>query len=190
MVYAKRVVVAAALGLALSACASASPCPCEGEHEQARSAEAKASAGDESAQRDEVDDVEAAEAMEPIVGSREEATRRVAPNDEAAIVWLAEGENAYVGEMTLAPGAAVPTHHHGSEEYLFIQEGGGVLTIEGDDHELTAGTVVAVPSNSEHSYVNGEKTTVAVQVFADPEGAQRFLEWEESEADLVDSDEK
>lgn len=123
--------------------------------------------------------------MEPILHSVDEATQRTSPNGETSITWLAQGKNAYVGTISLTPGAIVPLHRHQSEEYLFIQQGGGVLTIEGVEKELRPGTIVAIPSNAEHGYVNGPEKTVAFQVFAEPGGEDRFLEWPETDADSI-----
>ena len=128
-----------------------------------------------------VDDAEAtsdnAGAIDAVVLSVDDADHRVAPNGETSVVWLAQGENAYVGQITLAPHTEVPLHRHDSEEYLYITEGSGVMTIDGQDYLLEPGTMVLVPRGAEHGFVNGDETTRAFQVFASPEGAQRFLEW-------------
>ncbi|MFU8802381.1 MAG: cupin domain-containing protein [Bradymonadaceae bacterium] len=132
---------------------------------------------------------EALEPIEPIVQSIDDVKPRVSPTGETTVLWLASGEKAYLGKIALAPGAVVPLHRHESEEYLYIVEGGGVMTIEGKEYELAPGTVVLVPTGFEHGYVNGPAPTKALQVFAAPDGAARFLEWAESdEPPVVDDD--
>lgn len=150
-------------------CSSAQPCP----DESTPAAEPTPDAEPDSTE----------DPIDPIVTTFEASKRRTSPNGETSIVWLAEGQHAYIGEISLQPDATVPLHRHDSEEYLFIQEGGGVMTIEGEEYELSPGSVVAVPSNAEHGYQNGPETTVAIQVFASPEAAQRFLEWAETDTE-------
>ena len=165
--------VAVCGALSLSACATQQPCP-----ELAPTAQTPASSAEDSSAE------EQAHQAEPIVLNFADAPRRVAPNEEVSIVWLAQGNNAYLGELNLAPETVVPPHQHDSEEYLFIIEGGGVLTIDGQEHELTPGTAVLIPAATQHSYVNGDHHTIAFQIFADPQGAQRYLEWTEIDEPL------
>jgi mannose-6-phosphate isomerase-like protein (cupin superfamily) len=121
---------------------------------------------------------------EPIVRSRQAIAHRVAPNQQTSVQWLASGEHAYLGRITLSPNAEVPLHQHDSEEYLYILSGGGVMTIDGQQHVLEPDMVVFVPGRTPHSFVNGPEITEAVQVFASPEGAQRFLSWPESDTGI------
>ena len=123
---------------------------------------------------------EALPEIAPLVQQREEASHRVAPHGAITIRWLASGTNAYLGELYIEPGTVVPPHQHSSEEYLLILEGGGVLTIEGVDYQLGPGSVALIPARHEHSFVNGPEPTLATQVFASPEGALRYLDWEEA----------
>lgn len=118
---------------------------------------------------------------EKVVVSKDDATSRISPDEDVSIVWLAEGNNAYVGELRIKAGAEVPDHDHESEEYLYVKQGGGVLTLDGEDHDLSEGTAVLIPEGAEHSFVNGDEMTVALQVFSSPDGAQRYLDWEEGE---------
>ncbi len=126
--------------------------------------------------------------VDPAVQSVEDATHRVSPDERTTIAWLAEGANAYLGKISLAPETEVPLHTHESEEYLYILEGGGVMTIDGKEYDLGPGMAVAVPAGVEHGFVNGSEPTVAVQFFADSEGAQRFLQW--SKVDTVEPQEE
>ena len=114
---------------------------------------------------------------DPMVGSFDDAPRFLSPTEEIAVVWLAEGKNAYLGELVLAPGTEVPIHTHQSEEYLLFMHGGGVMTVDGQEVEVGPGSVILVPADTEHAFVNGPHETVAIQVFASPEGAQRYRDW-------------
>ena len=161
----------------ITACATAAPCDCDDvahspatEQEQAQ-AQAQESPAEQAA----------AQPVDPVVLSAADVPLRVSPDGSTSVTWLAEGANAYVGLITLSPGTEVPLHTHESEEYLYILEGGGLMTIDGQDYPLEAGMVVAVPSHTEHGFVNGPEDTLAVQIFADSEGAQRFLEWAEAD---------
>lgn len=179
---AKMIATAAAMAvmaLGSMACSTASPCPQECNPAPA-TAEEPELVEVENTSPEEVVEV-AEEPVEPFVGSFDDSVARISPDDRVGVLALAEGRNAYVGQISLAPDTEVPLHRHESEEYLFILEGGGTMTIEGEQYELAAGSMVAVPSNAEHGFVNGPRRTVAFQVFAIPDAAHRFLEWEELE---------
>ena len=158
MEFVGRVITLSFVALFLAGCATAQPCLCdEGGHSEA-GVEEKAQA-------------------EPSVLGFNDAPRHVAPGGEISVALLAEGLNAYIGEISLAPGTEVPVHTHESEEYLFFIEGGGIMTLAGVDYEVGPGTMVTVPEGTEHGFVNGPEASVAFQIFSSPEGAQRFKEW-------------
>lgn len=100
------------------------------------------------------------------------------PSGKASIAALAQGENAFIGRLTLAPGGAVPTHRDATEEYIHVLAGGGVLTIDGVEHALAPGHTVYMPAQAEVSYANGDEELVAIQVFAGPEPAAKYQSWE------------
>ena len=83
-----------------------------------------------------------------------------------------------MGVLRLAPGAAVPKHRDPAEEYLFVLEGSGTLTIDGIIHEITPGTYIFMPQNAEVSFQNGTLPFVAVQVFAKPHPSEKYEGWE------------
>lgn len=101
----------------------------------------------------------------------------VAPSGKARVLKLAQGKNAVLSLLTLEPGAPVPFHRDSTEEYLFIQEGGGSLTLDGATHELTAGSVVYMRAGAEVAFLNGPRQTIALQVFAGPEPAVKYDSW-------------
>ncbi len=165
-----RVITLSFVALFLTGCATAQPCLCdEGGLSEAGVEEKAQPAG--------VPHTSA----EPSVLSFIDAPRHIAPGGEISVALLAEGLNAYIGEISLAPGTEVPVHTHESEEYLFFIEGGGIMTLAGVDYEVGPGTMVTVPEGTEHGFVNGPEASVAFQIFSSPEGAQRFKEWPRAE---------
>ena len=77
----------------------------------------------------------------------------------------------------MKPGTAIPKHRDPTEEYIYILEGSGEITIEGKPHKVTAGQAIYMPAQAEVSFVNGDKPLVGLQVFAGPESAEKYLKW-------------
>ena len=90
---------------------------------------------------------------------------------------MAQGRNAFVGELWLAAGAAVPVHRDATEEYLVVLEGHGTLMLDGVEHPVGPGTSIYMPANAEVSYVNGPEPFRALQVFAGPSPAAKYDAW-------------
>ena len=105
------------------------------------------------------------------------APKATAPNGKGQITILARGQNAFLGKLEMDGGGAVPTHRDATEEYIHVLEGGGTMTIDGQTHEISAGTTIYMPANAEVSYQNGEQKMVAIQVFAGPEPAAKYDSW-------------
>jgi quercetin dioxygenase-like cupin family protein len=115
--------------------------------------------------------------LAPTVVALADAPSATAPHGKATITHLARGQNAYLGHMRMAPGAAVPVHRDATEEYIHVLEGGGVMTIDGRTYEIGPGTTVFMPANAEVSFQNGEAEMQAIQVFAGPEPAKKYDAW-------------
>lgn len=107
----------------------------------------------------------------------QDAERRSPPSGKAAITLLAKGHNAFLGRLEMAAGGKVPLHRDGTEEYIHILEGNGVITIDGQHHDVAPGTTVYMPANAEVTYQNGKDPLVAIQVFAGPAPAQKYDAW-------------
>ena len=107
----------------------------------------------------------------------EAAAHRIAPSNKANVRVLAHGANAFVGHLRMDPGASVPEHRDVSEEYIYVLQGTGTMTIDGKTHEIRPGTTVFMPANAKVSYVNGPREMVAIQVFAGPESAKKYEAW-------------
>lgn len=74
-------------------------------------------------------------------------------------------------------GGAVPQHRDETEEYIYVLEGGGTITIDGTASSLSPGSIVYMPANAEVSYENGPEPLVALQVFAGPQPASKYDRW-------------
>lgn len=107
----------------------------------------------------------------------DDAPMATAPSGKATITHLARGQNAYLGRLTMNAGGAVPVHRDATEEYIHVLEGGGSMTIDGQQYEIGPGTTVYMPANAEVSFQNADAPTVALQVFAGPEPAAKYDGW-------------
>ncbi|HKE14097.1 MAG TPA: cupin domain-containing protein [Kofleriaceae bacterium] len=78
--------------------------------------------------------------------------------------------------LTLDAGAEVPSHtHDGSSEYLYLIEGSGVMSIDGETTPVAAGDAIQIPSGIEHSFrATGGAAVKAVQFYAPAGPEQRF----------------
>lgn len=108
-----------------------------------------------------------------------EATVRQIKGGKAKIAELVEGQKAFVGKLSLAPGMAVPEHRDPTEEYIFVLEGSGTISIDGTTYEVRKGTAIYMPAGTKVSYQNGDKPFVGLQVFAGPEAASKYDSWDE-----------
>lgn len=100
-----------------------------------------------------------------------------APHGKAQITHLAEGKNAYLGRLHLAAHAKVPAHADATEEYLYILEGSGTITIDGKASAVAPGTTIYMAAGARVSYVNGPTPLIAVQIFAGPGPAKKYQNW-------------
>ena len=105
------------------------------------------------------------------------AMRGGPPSQKAKITHLAEGQNAYVGKLWLAPGGKVPLHRDPTEEYLYVVSGGGELTMDGKTYTLKTGHAVYMPAGAEVTFQNGPEPLVVIQVFAGPDSAKKYGKW-------------
>ena len=106
------------------------------------------------------------------------APKKAAPNGKGHIWLLAQGQNAFVGKLELAPFATVPEHRDPTEEYIHVLAGQGVLTMDGVKHEVGPGTTIFMPAHATVSYENGGETFVGIQVFAGPGPAAKYDAWQ------------
>ena len=88
------------------------------------------------------------------VVQRDDAETRWAPSKKAEIRMLALGENAFLGHLSMQPGAAVPEHRDASEEYIYVLQGSGRITIDDQVHDVSPGTGIFMPTNAKVSFQN------------------------------------
>jgi quercetin dioxygenase-like cupin family protein len=53
--------------------------------------------------------------------------------------------------LKLAPGTSLPMHHHSSDHYVTVMSGTVVLTVDGDDHKLPAGSFFSLSGKKKHA---------------------------------------
>jgi len=59
-----------------------------------------------------------------------------------------------LAEASLEPGQATERHYHRlSEEIYLIVEGGGLMEVDGDKREVTAGDAILIPPGAWHALV-------------------------------------
>ena len=115
--------------------------------------------------------------FEPKVIHRTDAPKRQVGKGQAVATLLAQGKNAYVGRLEIAPGAGVPEHRDPTEEYIYFLFGGGTMHVDGKKYEVRPGHLVYMPANAKVSYENGDETTKVLQFFAGPEPAKKYDDW-------------
>jgi quercetin dioxygenase-like cupin family protein len=116
-------------------------------------------------------------ALAPTVVAFADAPAAENPPKTARVHHLARGANAYVGLLEMAPGAAVPTHRDATEEYIYVLEGEGRMSIDGQTYAVTAGTTIFMPADAEVSFQNGDRPLRGLQVFAGPGPAAKYDAW-------------
>jgi quercetin dioxygenase-like cupin family protein len=62
-----------------------------------------------------------------------------------------EGDRMIVGLMRMAAGTGAEAHSHPNEQWIYILEGTFRATVDGQDVEAKAGSVLYIPSNVVHS---------------------------------------
>jgi quercetin dioxygenase-like cupin family protein len=101
----------------------------------------------------------------------------VASHGKAQVTPLAEGENAWIGRLEIAPGAAVPEHRDPTEEYIHVLSGSGTMWIDDHQHEVGPGSTVFMPAKAKVRFENGKTSMTALQVFAGPAPAAKYASW-------------
>lgn len=120
-------------------------------------------------------------ATAPVVINLSQVKARVAPSGKARASLLATGEQAFLGVLEMEGGAAVPEHRDPTEEFIYVLEGSGVITIDGVEHDVSPNTAIYMPAGAKVSFQNGDQRLVGVQVFADPGPEAKYDAWSAGE---------
>jgi quercetin dioxygenase-like cupin family protein len=107
----------------------------------------------------------------------EDAPKKVSPKGTTLVTLLAQGHNAFVGKLELAPNASVPEHQDPTEEYIHVLSGSAQMTLDGKQYAVAAGTTIYMPAYATVSVQNGAEPLVALQVFSGPAPAEKYKAW-------------
>lgn len=115
--------------------------------------------------------------LRPRQGNAREAAALAIAGGKGEARILVEADAALsASTLSFDPGAAVPEHAHPAEfELLFMVEGAGALTVEGEVHPVGPGTALRIPPGVRHAFQVTSGTAVkAVQFYTPPGPEQRF----------------
>ena len=118
-----------------------------------------------------------ASAQGEIINTKSVEKRQVGQG-KAIIELMKTGKSAFIGRLTLAANAKVPQHRDPTEEYLLIEQGQGLITIDGQKTKVKQGDLIYMPAHAEVSFINGAQKLVALQIFAGPKSAVKYNKWQ------------
>jgi mannose-6-phosphate isomerase-like protein (cupin superfamily) len=68
---------------------------------------------------------------------------------------LYSGPNLQLVLMTLQPGEGIGMEmHDGHDQFIRVEDGTGMVVLDGRETPLTAGSAVVIPANVEHNVIN------------------------------------
>jgi mannose-6-phosphate isomerase-like protein (cupin superfamily) len=74
--------------------------------------------------------------------------------------------------MTLGPGQSTggpENAHDASDQWLYVVSGSGTVTVEGETHDLRAGSLLLVEAGETHEITNdGTESLATINVYAPP----------------------
>jgi mannose-6-phosphate isomerase-like protein (cupin superfamily) len=74
------------------------------------------------------------------------------------------------------PGQGPPLHKHPYVEVAFTIEGGATITVGDEQREVKAGSIVVIPANTPHRFINSGDTTLRqIDIHASPRFIQTNL---------------
>jgi quercetin dioxygenase-like cupin family protein len=74
-----------------------------------------------------------------------------------------------LGIYVLPAGGTDRQHPHGSDEVYVVLRGRGALRVQGQDHEVRAGSVISVDHGEEHNFVDITEELHVLVIFAPPD---------------------
>jgi len=117
------------------------------------------------------------------IRAAETAVTKHAPGDKARVHLLApDAASAFVGLLEINPGAGVPEHQDESEEFVYVIEGGGQITVDGIEHGIKPGDLVYMPAGATVSFkATDDAPTKVLQIFAPTTSAKKYDRWSPAE---------
>src|SRR5262249_23593590 len=86
-----------------------------------------------------------------------------------------ENDKAAVDYVRFEAGAPIPDHaHDGSDEIIYIYEGKGELTLDGQKLPIGPTTAIYIPPGAKHSLVVSDQQIQAIQFYTPSGPEQRF----------------
>ena len=123
--------------------------------------------------------------MEPILlGPGEGERNQIGPSE---VVFKATGDDLYLAEGTLpasTPGPPPHTHEHKTDMF-YVLEGTLTVLVGEESHDLAAGSFVAAPPGTVHSFRNDSDAPVRFLNMSTPGGWEHYMR-EVSEAVAAD----
>jgi quercetin dioxygenase-like cupin family protein len=92
------------------------------------------------------------------------------------VVWIyVQNDQAAVDHIRFEGKTSIPEHSHdGSAELLYVTQGTGQLTVDGETYPVGPFTAVYVPPGAKHSLVVGDRRLEAIQFYTPSGPEQRF----------------
>ncbi|WP_052418601.1 cupin domain-containing protein [Methanolacinia paynteri] len=82
---------------------------------------------------------------------------------------IPEETDISIGYVVIPPGNGTPLHYLlGSDEVIYVISGGGVITIDGQECELSSGRAVLIPAGSVQSFMNAGDTNLVYLTIVQP----------------------
>jgi len=81
------------------------------------------------------------------VRSIEDVTPVVEHNGTVPVWWLVEPREM----LDITRGGHLEPHHHPTHEFYYVTSGRGIMTIEGEEREISQGDLVHIPPDAVHS---------------------------------------
>ncbi len=109
-------------------------------------------------------------------GSIETAFSDQAPDEQVNIPGVAYTEfdrrpGLSFGMYWLGAGVSDPQSPHTEDEIYVVVAGSGTIEVDGERHDLRVGSVISIPRNVEHKFVDISEDLALVVVFGPPEGS-------------------
>ena len=91
-------------------------------------------------------------------------------DENVMIIPLGKDKSTSVYLFQIRQGAEMDTHSHKAhDEILYIEQGSGVIALDGTRHIVKEGMIVMIPRQTVHKYINtGKETSITVSMFSPP----------------------